>query len=220
MEKTKLKKAYLICENKSFVPVEDVVDIHSHENKEILDKITQAVIDNMHEHENKAYLDKIEEHMKEKAPTSHASTGTGYGVGTTENYGHVKIINALTKSAYANGEVLSAHQGKLLKDMVDRINKSMPVQIRTGTIAMRIGTGNNSAKLFSLSQVLSLFGLSSAPVYKFAAFATNGDGNTSGAHYEGATWKNNELHITWEGVTGTPTDMRFNWVIIYNPNAR
>lgn len=72
MEKTKLKKAYLICENKSFVPVEDVVDIHSHENKEILDKITQAVIDNMHKHENKAYLDKIEEHMKEKAPTSHA----------------------------------------------------------------------------------------------------------------------------------------------------
>lgn len=220
MEKTKHEKAYLIRENKSFVPVGDVVDIHSHENKEILDKITQAVIDNMHKHENKAYLDEIEERMKEKASTSHASTGTGYGVGTTANYGHVKIINALTKSAYANGEVLSAHQGKLLKDMIDRINKSMPVQIRTGTIAMRVGTGNNSVQLFSLSQVLTLFGLSSAPTYQFAAFATNGDGNVSGAHYEGATWKNNELNLTWEGVTGTPTDMRFNWVIIYNPNAR
>ena len=219
MKRTKHEKAYLVCENKCFVPVEEVVDIHSHENKEILDQLTQAVIDNVHKHANKEYLDEIEDHMKKKAPTSHASTGTGYGVGTTANYGHVKLINALTKGAYSNGEALAAYQGKVLKDMVDKVNRNMPVQIRTGTKAVRVGPGNNSVALYSLSQVLALFGLSSAPTYQFTAFATNGDGSTSGAHYEGATWKNNELNLTWDGVTGTTTDMRFNWAIIYNPNA-
>lgn len=35
-----------------------------------------------------------------KAPTSHASTGTTYGVGTTTSYGHVKTINSLTQSSH------------------------------------------------------------------------------------------------------------------------
>jgi hypothetical protein len=50
-----------------------------------------------------------------KAPKSHASTGTSYGVGTTTNYGHVKIANDLLQSSYANGVALSAYQGYLLK---------------------------------------------------------------------------------------------------------
>ncbi|WMJ78510.1 MULTISPECIES: hypothetical protein [unclassified Sedimentibacter] len=54
-----------------------------------------------------------------KAPKSHASTGTTYGVGTTSNYGHVKTINSLTQSSHANGTALSAYQGKVLKDLVD-----------------------------------------------------------------------------------------------------
>ncbi len=51
-----------------------------------------------------------------KAPTSHASTGSTYGLGTTGNYGHCKVINDLTHSSFANGEALSAYQGKLLND--------------------------------------------------------------------------------------------------------
>ena len=56
-----------------------------------------------------------------KAPTSHASSATTYGVGTTANYGHVKVINGLTQSAYANGEALSAYQGKVLNDKIAAI---------------------------------------------------------------------------------------------------
>lgn len=62
-----------------------------------------------------------------KAPKSHASTATTYGVGTTSNYGHVKTINGLTKTAYANGEALSAYQGAVLKGMFDKI--SVPTAI-------------------------------------------------------------------------------------------
>lgn len=49
-----------------------------------------------------------------RTPTSHASTGTTYGVGTTSSYGHCKTINNLTTSSHTNGYALSAYQGYLL----------------------------------------------------------------------------------------------------------
>lgn len=36
-----------------------------------------------------------------RAPTNHASTGTTYGIGTTNNYGHVKLSDAISGSAAA-----------------------------------------------------------------------------------------------------------------------
>lgn len=53
-----------------------------------------------------------------RTPTSHASSSTTYGVGTTSNYGHCKTINNVTTSSYTNGEALSAYQGKLLADRI------------------------------------------------------------------------------------------------------
>ena len=54
-----------------------------------------------------------------KAPTSHASSASTYGLGTTSNYGHVKTINDLTQSSHSNGAALSAYQGYVLKQAVD-----------------------------------------------------------------------------------------------------
>ena len=53
-----------------------------------------------------------------KAPTSHASTATTYGVSTTANYGHTKIVQNLTTDD-GNGLALGAGQGKALKGLVD-----------------------------------------------------------------------------------------------------
>jgi hypothetical protein len=55
-----------------------------------------------------------------KAPTSHASTATTYGIGTTTNYGHCMTINDLNSSSYANGKALSAYQGKVLNDKITK----------------------------------------------------------------------------------------------------
>ena len=57
--------------------------------------------------------------MDAKAPTSHASSASTYGLGTTANYGHVKTINDLTQSSHSNGAALSAYQGYVLKQAVD-----------------------------------------------------------------------------------------------------
>ena len=57
-----------------------------------------------------------------RMPTAHASSETTYGIGTTTNYGHCKTINNLTSSKYANGEALSAYQGKVLDNKISSIS--------------------------------------------------------------------------------------------------
>ncbi len=41
----------------------------------------------------------ITDELNNKAPTSHASTGTSYGVGSASNYGHVKVDSALSTTS-------------------------------------------------------------------------------------------------------------------------
>ena len=59
-----------------------------------------------------------------KAPINHASPATGYGLGTSANYGHVKIIDNLTSSTVTDGEALSAHQGYELDTRVTALENS------------------------------------------------------------------------------------------------
>jgi len=68
-----------------------------------------------------------------KAPTSHASTATTYGVGSTTNYGHCKTINNVTSSAYVDGESLSAYRGKLLNDSLTNLSSGY-VLLNTTTV--------------------------------------------------------------------------------------
>ena len=59
------------------------------------------------------------------APKSHNIADNTYGLGTTGLYGHCKVINNLTRSAFANGEALAAYQGKLLSDSITSLNNSL-----------------------------------------------------------------------------------------------
>ena len=56
-----------------------------------------------------------------KAPTSHASSASTYGLGTESNYGHVRVYENLTTAA-GNGRALGVGQGKVLKDLIDNYN--------------------------------------------------------------------------------------------------
>ena len=59
-----------------------------------------------------------------KAPTSHASENSIYGLGSSTLYGHVKVINNLTQTNYADGTALSANQGKILDDKISNCVKN------------------------------------------------------------------------------------------------
>lgn len=77
-----------------------------------------------------------------KAPTSHASTGSTYGLGTTANYGHCKVINDLTHSSFANGEALSAYQGKVLNDKCTTIDDKCKIVDYTASCTFPNSTKN------------------------------------------------------------------------------
>ena len=64
----------------------------------------------------------VDTFMSTKAPTNHASSSTGYGIGSSSNYGHVKIIDNLNTSNSTNGEALSAHQGYELNSKIENLN--------------------------------------------------------------------------------------------------
>ncbi|MBQ2832899.1 hypothetical protein [Methanobrevibacter sp.] len=52
------------------------------------------------------------------AQTNHSSPSDSYGKGTSNNYGHNKLVNNLTSNAYVDGEALAAYQGKVLSDAI------------------------------------------------------------------------------------------------------
>lgn len=68
-----------------------------------------------------AMLDTSEEELKRIA-INHASSGTAFGLGTADEYGHTKIVDDLTKSTFADGEALSAHQGNVLANLIAQKN--------------------------------------------------------------------------------------------------
>ena len=64
-------------------------------------------------------------------PDKHASTKTEYGIGSSSEYGHLKVIDNLNTSYPTSGEALSAHQGyELNKDLTDLKNNSLKSSLR------------------------------------------------------------------------------------------
>ncbi|MBA4699236.1 MAG: phage tail protein [Ruminococcus sp.] len=74
-----------------------------------------------------------------KAPNNHASTGTGYGVGTTANYGHVKTRNDVNASSYVAGEALSAYQGYVVNNKITSLCSSV---VTKGRVNVTAGSAN------------------------------------------------------------------------------
>ena len=87
--------------------------IEAEANKTVVDSALSSTSENPLQ--NKA----INTALNGKAPTSHSSSATTYGVGTGSNYGHNKIIDNLNQSTNSNGLSLSAHQGYVLKGLID-----------------------------------------------------------------------------------------------------
>ena len=62
-----------------------------------------------HTHDDRYYTEsETDTKLVTKAPTSHASTATTYGIGNASNYGHVKVSDNYTSSAGAAAAGVSA----------------------------------------------------------------------------------------------------------------
>ena len=58
-------------------------------------------------------------------PKSHSSTGSEYGVGTENSYGHCRVMNNVTTNSFTNGQALSAYQGKILNDKIENLTTNL-----------------------------------------------------------------------------------------------
>lgn len=82
------------------------------------------------------------ENKPEMVPLSHASTQPTYGVGSSTNYGHVKLQNNLT--ATTTGSALDATQGKILDDSVVKYGANVGGDLDAlRTIGMYSGSFSN-----------------------------------------------------------------------------
>lgn len=79
--------------------------------------------------------------INQRAPNNHAASHTGYGVGSTVNYGHVKTRNDLNASSYVAGESLSSYQGYLLNQKVSALG----TKIQRGSASDISVVGNTNA---------------------------------------------------------------------------
>ncbi len=138
-EGTPINKAYL-------QPIEDGLDAaleKTGDGKDVIVTFTEAATEAHITSGEKlsVMFGKILKMFKGKAPNSHASSATTYGVGTTANYGHCKTINNLTQSSHVNGTALSAYQGKVLDDK----KADKPELVRT--LSLSAITGGTSVAL-------------------------------------------------------------------------
>ena len=93
----------------------DVSDANAHSHIVTSENANQQVINSAIDN-NIGY---IYNSLNNKAPNSHATILTTYGVGTSSAYGHNKVINNLTTSSHLDGTSLSAYQGYVLKGLID-----------------------------------------------------------------------------------------------------
>lgn len=68
-------------------------------------------------------LEDIQDNTVLAAPKPHATSATTYGVGSSSNYGHVKIRDNLDRSGYVSGEALASHQGKVLDEKITAVKQ-------------------------------------------------------------------------------------------------
>ncbi len=75
-----------------------------------------------------------------KAAIAHADSTNKFGLGSTSLFGHVKLINTLTQTSYADGTALSAYQGYLLQN-----TKSESISISTGKTVTIVGDATDES---------------------------------------------------------------------------
>ena len=114
----------------------------------------------------------VQSQLNGKAPTSHASTGTGYGVGTAAAYGHVKVRDSFEVSSFdsAAPEVLSAYRGYLLNNAIDA--KSAYIIGANNTVNASIASGNTQNLLPSSASDNTYFSVTTGGVFTFKKAGT------------------------------------------------
>lgn len=114
----------------------------------------------------------VQTQLNGKAPNDHASSATTYGVGTSSNYGHLRIADNLnTPSFDSNAPVaLSAYRGKVLYDMVAA--KAAVITGGNDSVNATVSSGNTQNLLYGSAVDTSYFSMTTGGVFTFKTAGT------------------------------------------------
>ena len=137
-----------------------------------------------------AYLwQKVKTLLNAKAPTSHASTATSYGMGTASNYGHVKLSDSTSSTSAASAGI--AASPKAVKAAYDLAN----------TASTAAAAAQSTAETASTAAAAAQSTANAAMPKAGGTF----QGDISGATVSAGSWsfKNISVHTSAGGNTGT-----------------
>ena len=96
---------------------------------------------------------------------------------------------------------------KGLKNINDILSR-----IKCGTTTKH-PTSQTSVQLFSVEELKSMFNVNSIAGDEIFCAVMNGDNHATGAHYDGTTWTDNGLYVTF--AQSINTQIRINYFIYY-----
>ena len=113
----------------TYVDTDELKRFLSNDNQE--NKINASLFNGM---ASDVFLKKTDVKTYSFEPDKHSSTSSKYGLGSTTEYGHVKLIDNLNSERCNAGEVLSSHQGYVLNDKINDLDDSLtPTKVETET---------------------------------------------------------------------------------------
>lgn len=102
---------------------------------------------------------------------------------------------------YTNGDVIAPSHSR--------------IRIHGGTIVTTEYAGATSCKFLAFSTLNSAFGVTNSNAANTAVFVSNGDGNATGVHFDGATALNNYWWCTFGSSLESTRQIRINWMAVY-----
>lgn len=134
---------------------------------------------------------------------------------TTEKGSLVGAVNELNSNTGDLSTLKTTEQSSLV-GAINEIKDKLQVVSGTRVIA---GNGSTSFPMWTLSEIAQLFGLTTINKEKVIAIFNNGDGNSNGAHIDGAQWYTSSnitrLYATFNAnVSG---NVRINYILFYIP---
>lgn len=89
------------------------------------------------------------EELKSYAKTNHASSQTTYGIGTSAQYGHVKVVDSLQSGSSA-GQAFSAKAAEALRQRITSLEST----VRTISVSYQVPVGHIAVSAFHGNPIL------------------------------------------------------------------
>lgn len=149
-----------------------------------------------------------------KAPISHASSATTYGVGTNTNYGHLKLSDA-TNDANSNTSAGTAATPKAVKSAYDLANTAKGIADGAASKA-----SSNETKIGEINTSINNLSSGKAPTNHASSETTYGTGSGDNYGHVKLSASVTDTSGTTSGVAATPSAVKSAYDLANTANTK